>query len=264
MQQLSSSREKLIRQLHSPQGRKKNRYLLVEGMRGVGTMLQAGVEPEFVVISPQDLTQPGEEFVRNLSGRNLHLFEADRKRFRALSEAVVAQGIMAVAAESQLPSADSRWPSARLILLLDGVSDPGNVGTIIRTAAACRVDILALSPGCADILNPKVIRATAGTLFTQPVIRISTLETFFGQLQSNNVALAGSDARSQLPLDQLETASGSICLAFGSEADGLSGTVRGACDTFFRLRGAPEVESFNVAAAAAIATYDVAARMKLI
>jgi len=264
MDRLTASQEKLIRQLRSPHGRKRSRYLVIEGLRAVETMLRAGIAPEFVVVAPSELTQPGRDFAGTLANKNISLAECDSKRFKPLTDSVATQGIMAVAPESSLPTPPEAWADTRLILLLDSVSDPGNLGAIIRTAAGCNVDIVALSPGCADILNPKVIRSTAGTIFTQPILRATNLETFLGQLQSNSIALFGADAHATATLDELQLPERRLCIAFGSEADGLSARVRTDCSSLFRLRIANRVESFNVAASAAIAIHDVSQRLRLI
>lgn len=264
MKPMSAAQEKLIRQLHSRQGRKKSRFLLVEGLRSIKTMLEAKILPEFIAVSTADLTNPGREFLSELESRNARLFETDPRRFALISNSVESQGFIAITPESQLPDPSTRWPEARLIAYLDELSDPGNVGAIIRTAAACKADLVAVSPGSADILNPKVIRATAGAIFRLPVARIANLETFFAQLQSNNIVLIGSDARAEISVDELEIDANKLCLAYGSEATGLSRQVRENCARLFRIRSAPEVESFNVAAAAAITLHDIARRMELI
>ncbi len=264
MKRLSLAQEKLIRQLHSRQGRKKHRYLLVEGMRSIRTMLAAGVHPDLIVVSPQDLTQPGRRFVEELANGDAPVAECEVRRFHRLSESIETQGLMAIAPESQLPDATLKWAEARLSVYLDGVSDPGNVGAILRTAAACGASIVCLSSSCADILNPKVIRAAAGAIFIQPVQRFRKMETFLSQLQSNNIALIGSDAHSGDRIEDIVVQDRKVCVVFGSEADGLTSEVREQCAELFQIGSAPEVESFNVAAAAAIVLYDFSRRMKLI
>jgi TrmH family RNA methyltransferase len=150
-----------------------------------------------------------------------------------------------------------------MLLFLDGISDPGNLGTIVRTAAAFRVGALILSADSVDIANPKAIRASAGQIFKIAAKTESDTEAFFGWLKSKDVETYGGDAAAGLDLEDLNP-QGRICLILGSESGGMSERTRALCDRVFAIRTDPEVESLNLAAAAAISINRLARNLGLI
>ncbi len=142
-------------------------------------------------------------------------------------------------------------------------ADPGNVGTIIRTCAAFGVSLVALSPGCADIGNPKVLRATAGAIFALPVATDISAETLAAYLRSNEVELVGADGEGSVEIGDVGPKS-KLCIALGAEAVGLSREVQSICSSIVKIPIADGVESLNVASAAAIAIYQLTQTMKLL
>lgn len=195
--------------------------------------------------------------------KSVEVFTCGASRFKEFSETEHSQGILAIADRRALPDGEAFWSRARLIVYLDRLSDPGNLGTILRTAAAFNVDIVALSPGSADLTNPKVLRSSAGAVFLQPTICSLSSETLIAQLKSNNIALYGSDANAAQTLEQLKPAA-RVCVAIGSEATGLSSSIREACDVLYALRISSRVESLNAAVASAISISRLAERLKTV
>lgn len=139
-------------------------------------------------------------------------------------------------------------------LLLDGVQDPGNVGTILRTADAFEADGLFLLPGCADLYNPKTVRSTMGALFRRPVWRCDLpdlrplaeeagLPLIGAALREDTAALGDVDLRRAVVL-------------LGSEGRGLSEAALAACDGTVRIPMGERCESLNVAAAAAVLLWE--------
>ncbi len=146
--------------------------------------------------------------------------------------------------------------STDLIVLLDGVQDPGNVGTTIRAAHAFGAGV-ALSRGTADLYNPKTVRATMGSLFHAPVARELDATRFLDEAHAAGFASAaampvGGEAPAELPV-------GKLVLVVGSEGAGLSEEVVGAC--FFRITIPVLAPSLNAAVAASILLYEAHSRM---
>lgn len=224
-------------------------------------MLATGITPEYLICCPALLTAAGKEFLASQQGGIV--YECGARRFSAFSETEHSQGILAVADRGALPAGEPFWPRARFVLYLDGLADPGNLGTILRTAAAFNVDLAALSPGSADVYSPKVLRASAGAVFLQPTIRGLSLETLLGKLKSNQIELYGADADAPVSLEDL-TPIGKSCLAIGSEATGLSDSLRKACNHVFSIRTSGRIESLNAAVAAAIAMSRFATALKTV
>jgi TrmH family RNA methyltransferase len=148
----------------------------------------------------------------------------------------------------QLGVYESRWSAPRgpLCVALWGVGDPGNVGTILRSALAFGASSVALGPGCADPFGPKAVRASMGAIFQVPVSRVAAL----GELPGEHVALAGrrGDALSG-------PAVGELTILVGAERDGLPDEVVAACDRVVHIPIASE--SLNAAMAATIALYEI-------
>ena len=129
-----------------------------------------------------------------------------------------------------------------IVIALDGVQDPGNVGTIIRLAAAFDANGVALLPGCADAFGPKAIRSSAGAILTVPVVNCSIEE-----LLAQGWDVIAADARGE----SVNPPAKKAILAFGSEGSGLSPALANVARTI-AIPMSPQIESLNVASSAAI------------
>ena len=139
-------------------------------------------------------------------------------------------------------------------ILLDGIQDPGNAGTIIRTAVAFGIKSVILTEGCADVYNPKTVRASMGAIFKQRVA-VMTLRDVAGMKQSGVRLLGaalGDGCRSILDSDIKNAV-----IAIGSEGSGLSAEILALCDALITIPMAPECESLNAAVAAAIIMWEL-------
>ncbi len=148
----------------------------------------------------------------------------------------------------QLAVYTSRWspPNGPLCVALWGVGDPGNVGTILRSALAFGASSVALGPGCADPFGPKAVRASMGAIFQVPVARVGALE----ELPGEHVALVGHAGE---PL--AGAPAGELTIVVGAERDGLPPELVAACDRVAHIPIASE--SLNAAMAATIALYEL-------
>jgi TrmH family RNA methyltransferase len=149
-----------------------------------------------------------------------------------------------------------RWadPAGELLVYLHGVEDPGNVGTIIRSAHALAGATVVLGPGCADPFSPKSVRASMGSIFARPPARSP-----LAQLPGRRIAL---DAARGASLRELELGPGPAVLCLGAEREGLPQEVLEQADAVARIplrTGGPD--SLNVAMAATVALYEAAHRM---
>jgi RNA methyltransferase, TrmH family len=150
-----------------------------------------------------------------------------------------------------------RWaqPAGDLLVYLHGVEDPGNVGTIIRSAHALADATVVLGPGCADPWSPKAVRATMGSIFARPPARAR-----LDELPGRRLAL---DSGSGEPLDEVPLGAGPVVVCLGAERDGLPAEVLEAADAVARIPLGPGgPDSLNVAMAATVALYEVERRMR--
>ena len=144
----------------------------------------------------------------------------------------------------------------RRAVLLENVQDPGNVGTVIRTANALGMDAVVLTGACADLYSPKTVRATMGALFRQPVLTC-TQDELVQLLNANGLKLYGAaltDAAQDLRRVPLSPAA----VAIGSEGRGLSAQLLAQCDGQIIIPMQPGAESLNAAVAAAVVMWEIA------
>ena len=140
------------------------------------------------------------------------------------------------------------------IIVLDGIQDPGNLGTIIRSCIAFGFTNIILSDTSVDLYNPKVIRATEGMIFHINVLRRNLLD-FLPTLKGMNYKIVGTDVASGKDIRKLKKEN--IALVLGNEGNGISEDVKNLCDEFVNIKMSSNCESLNVGVAASILMYEV-------
>ena len=144
-------------------------------------------------------------------------------------------------------------------LLLDNIQDPGNLGTIIRSAIAFDIDQIIISPDTCDFYNDKVIRSTQGAIFSMPIIRLDLLEAI-KILKDQGIVIYGTDLFGQ-PLNEIPLNSKyAICL--GNEGNGVRNTVKDKCDYNILIEMNKKIESLNVGVAGSILMYQFYKQIK--
>jgi 23S rRNA (guanosine2251-2'-O)-methyltransferase len=143
------------------------------------------------------------------------------------------------------------------IVVLDKLKDPGNLGNIIRTAAAFGTGGIILRKDQAVGVTPTVEKAASGMIALVPIARVPNLARVFELLKNEGYWIYGTDAEEGKNIETVDL-TGKIAVALGAEATGLSRLLREKCDGFLRITMAPGVESLNVAAASAICLYEIA------
>jgi TrmH family RNA methyltransferase len=157
--------------------------------------------------------------------------------------------VLAIGEIPERSLADYSGVSPLTLLVLDAVQDPGNVGTIVRTAAALGATATVALPGTVDLWNAKVVRSGMGTHFFHPAFH-ATAEALASFLDATGAELWGADAKGELVGARPRPAR--LALAVGNEGGGLTAATRDRADALVALRIAPDVESLNVAVAAGI------------
>ena len=143
--------------------------------------------------------------------------------------------------------------TARRILALEGVQDPGNVGTLLRSAAAFGFDAVLLGPGCAAPFSPKVLRASMGAAGRLPLGVCADLPAALGALRGRGVACLAAALYKARPLDAVGTQfPGGVCVVIGSEGQGLSDAAIAACSAAVRIPMTDRVESLNAGVAGSV------------
>ncbi|HEY8470202.1 MAG TPA: RNA methyltransferase [Longimicrobiales bacterium] len=249
---LSRSEQKLLHGLKRRKIRAERGLFIAEGVRLVEALLDAGIDPRLVVVSPTlEDTERGRRLAARLADLPV-LRRVEDSVLRELADTESPQGVLAVAAIPRHELAGIRVEGAATALVLDGVQDPGNVGTLVRTADAFGVLFVAALPGTVDPWNAKAVRASAGAAFRIPIVQPGWDE-LLEWLHRNGFALYGADAGGRRIDDVAMPAR--VALAVGNEGAGLGAEARAAAEEMVAVPIRPEAESLNVAVAAAVLLY---------
>lgn len=171
----------------------------------------------------------------------------------ALSQVRTPQGIAAVC---RMPKPVLPQALTGRIVLLENVQDPGNVGTVLRTADAAGFTGVVLTHGCADPYSPKVLRATMGSIFRMPVCRNVATDEVLPVLLERGFATIGASLTGS-PYYEREALPQNLCLLIGNEGAGLLPQTQAQCTHLYRLPMRGGAESLNAAVAAAVLMYDI-------
>jgi len=181
--------------------------------------------------------------------------------FDAMAETVTPQGVLAIVKMPQY-SLDDMLANAGTLVLLENLRDPGNLGTIIRTAEAAGVSGVILSKESVDIYNPKVIRSTMGAVYRVPFLYVEDFMALLQELREKEVRLLAAHLQGKKTFDKADY-SGKVGILIGNEANGLSEEASVLANEKVLIPMAGNVESLNAAVAAALLMYEAFRKQKL-
>jgi TrmH family RNA methyltransferase len=193
-----------------------------------------------------------------LAGTAVPVRLVTEKAAAGLSETVTPQGLVAVCALRDVPAAAVVFSPPRLSVALAELADPGNAGTVLRTADACGAGAVVFGAGSTDPYGGKAVRASAGSVFHVDVVRGASLETVLPELQAAGVTVLAADGGGDAALDEVAAdgrLAGPVLWLFGNEARGVPADLAALADARVRIPMRGRAESLNLAAAAAICLY---------
>lgn len=242
----------LARDLQRRKARERQHRFVAEGVRTVEALLASGLPMDGLLVTGALREQArGRALVEAAEGRGIAVGDVSEAELASAADTDTPQGVLAVA---PIPERSLRAPEgpASRFLVLDALQDPGNVGTVIRTAAALGVTATVALPGTVDLWNAKVVRSTMGALFVHPALPMSW-EAFAEFAATHAVPVWAADTDG-VPLDQVTTASlpAHLALVVSNEGAGLSTQLSAAVTSRVAIRMAPGIESLNVAVATGI------------
>lgn len=243
----------LARDLKRRKARDKHRLFVAEGVRAVEELLRSSLEIKGVLVAPQLLETPrGQALVEAIDRRGVERVSVDAREFASAAETDSPQGVMALAEipNHSFSSLGASWSG--VILVLDAVQDPGNVGTILRTAAALGVRATIALPGTVDLWNAKVVRSGMGAHFKHLAFS-ATWDELDVMRRAHDTRVIAADADG-VPVTQVTHAE-RLALVVGNEGAGLSTDSRQRADQVVALSISPDIESLNVAVATGILLY---------
>ncbi|MEA4869868.1 MAG: RNA methyltransferase [Christensenella sp.] len=241
----ANERVKEARKLLQRKERKESGLHLIEGEKLVREAIFSGAHVVSCFLEEGYAFSPPESAIA---------YTVTRPVLESLCESQTPQGVVAVV-ETPLLVPPAVYPSG-LVVVLDGVQDPGNVGTILRSADAFGAAGVLLSPSCADPYSPKTLRAAMGSTYHLPVWQGALAPEIARLKQSGFVALCGDLHGSET----LPALASSVALVIGSEGSGVSAEVRALCEGF-RLTMRGRAESLNASVAAGVLLYVVSEAM---
>ena len=242
--------------------RRESGCLLAEGIRLVAEALDAGAGIDRIFVSPRlSVTERGRALHGRVSKRRVVLVETTDVVLDAIADAETSQGILALVRAPGSDRLPGEGTGPAFWVVGWGLQDPGNVGTLLRTADAAGADLFLTVPGTADVTSPKAVRASAGSVFRLPLARGVAPDDLLDAAHARGVRLFGTDPSQGSPYDEADY-QGSIGFVFGREGEGLPPAVRDRLDLTVTIPMRAGVESLNVAAAAAIVLFEAARRRR--
>lgn len=235
--------------------RERERRFLLEGPVALSDALGAGARVHDVFFSDE----PG-EIVAAAREAGARVHEVSEQILRAVSDATTPQGVVAVVELREFGLDDLDLTSG-LVLVLSQIRDPGNAGTLIRSAAASGCGGIVFSEGSVDPFGPKTLRAAAGSVFRTPLVSKVALDDATTHLQGNGFALVGADARSETSMYEMDMRR-PTAIVLGNESWGLADVDAEGLDVVAGIPMPGPVESLNVAVAGSLFLFE-AARQRL-
>lgn len=258
MEQITSvknSRVKDWANLKQKKYRDRTGMYLAEGIRLVEEALYANVPMEALLISGDLQSGKFDNIITRGTGNGVPMFEVTDPIIEHITDTKTPQGVIAVLKKTEGDAAAFvKNKENPLYLVLDAIQDPGNMGTMIRTADAVGATGILVGKTSVDVYNPKVVRATMGSLFHLPVFEVD-LAAFLPRLKEQGVSVVGTATDGDETVFQAHL-SGAVALVIGSEAHGLSEDIAGLVDKAVTLPMPGQAESLNAAIAASVMLYE--------
>ena len=252
----SISRHKYLKRLKKRRFRDKEKVFLVEGVRAVEEALASGWRVERVICCPPLLKGERARALVERAAREGILTQAGEKEFMEVAGTVTPQGVLALVRQKDFTLADiGSAPHPALLVVVDGVQDPGNLGTIIRTADAAGAGGVLILKGAADAFNPKTTRATMGSIFHIPVVQGLAPGEVVEFLAGLRVKIVAGVPEGGVGLWECDFR-GPCAVAVGSEASGLSADIMSGAAVTVTVPMPGRAESLNAAVSAAIILYE--------
>ena len=248
-------------QLRSRQDPGKSLFI-AESPKVIERALNAGYEPVSLLMERKHIDGQASGIIARCG--DIPVYTADRELLAALTGYELTRGVLCAMRRRPLPTVEELCTNARRVAVLESIVDPTNVGAIFRSAAALNVDAVLVTPTCCDPLYRRVVRVSMGTVFQVPWTRIGEDHTQWPQpgldrlrkLGFKTAAMALSDNSVSIE-DEALCGEEKLAIILGTEGDGLSAHTIADCDYTVRIPMSHEVDSLNVAAASAVAFWQL-------
>ena len=248
-------------QLRNKQDPEKGLFI-AESPKVIERALNAGYEPVSLLMEQKHITGDAADIIARCG--DIPVYTAERDVLAGLTGYELTRGVLCALRRRPLPNVEDLCTSARRIAILESIVDPTNVGAIFRSAAALNLDAVLVTPTCCDPLYRRAVRVSMGTVFRIPWTRIGNTHTDWPHpgmdrlkaLGFKTAAMALSDNSVSIDNPALGSEE-KLAIILGTEGDGLSLRTIADCDYTVRIPMAHQVDSLNVAAASAVAFWEL-------
>jgi TrmH family RNA methyltransferase len=252
---------KEVRSLRNRSAREKKGIYFIEGSKFVAEALKENTDILYIIMSDMFLAGQGKEELADIIEKSsIRCYGVPESLFGSISDTRTPQGILAVL-RLQRQALKEAVPGKGMLVVMDNVRDPGNMGTIIRTADAAGCAGVIVTEGCVDVFNPKVLRSTMGSIFHIPVYHCGSVEEALKKVKESGFLICSSHLEGATDIFDVDL-TGNVALVIGSEAGGVSESAVRNADLLVRIPMAGRAESLNVSVAAGIMMFEAVRQKK--
>ncbi len=238
---------------------------VAESPKVIQRALDTGYEPVSLLMERRHIPGQGRDIIARCG--DIPVYTADRELLAKLTGYALTPGVLCAMRRPRLPDVEALCAAARRVAVLEGIVDPTNVGAIFRSAAALNIDAVLVTPTCCDPLYRRAVRVSMGTVFQVPWTRIGVTPSEWPErgmarlrkLGFKTAAMALSDTAVSIEDSRL-MAEEKLAIVLGTEGDGLAASTIADCDYTVRIPMSHGVDSLNVAAASAVAFWQLRSR----
>lgn len=255
MKQITSNQNPFIKSLvqlqEKAKARKQTCTFLIEGKREIELALKGNYEIETILFLPELIS---EKQLNSLTIKQLNTIEISKEVYQKLAYRDTTEGILAIAKTKSLSLSDLKLPENPLILVLESIEKPGNIGAMLRTADAANIDAVILANPKSDLYNPNIIRSSVGCLFTNQIASATT-EEVIAFLKEKNINFYSATLQNSNEYHKVDYST-PTALVVGTEATGLTQLWRYESTQNIIIPMQGEIDSMNVSVAAAILLFE--------
>ena len=255
MKQITSTQNPFIKSLvqlqEKAKARKQSGTFLIEGMREIELAVKGKYELETILFVPEIVDT---QIISKFSNFQISLIEISKEVYQKLAYRDTTEGVLAVAKIKSLQLSDLKLPENPLILVMEAIEKPGNIGAILRTCDAAKVDAVIIANSKTDLCNPNIVRSSVGCLFTNQ-IATGTTEEVVDFLLKNKINFYSATLQNSTSY-HIQDYTTPTALVVGTETTGLSELWREKATQNIIIPMQGEIDSMNVSVAAAILIFE--------
>jgi TrmH family RNA methyltransferase len=254
-----NSKIRYVRSLSSKKGRDEKNAFIVEGVKFVNEAIYENAHIISLIFNENTLNKTNAREIYDFALKSeIEIVTCEENVFKTVADTISSQGVLAVI---EMKKNFSTINDFKFAIMCDRIQDPGNLGTIIRTADAFGPAAVILNKGCVDEYNPKVVRASAGAIFRVPFIHSDIDKEMISKLKESGYAIISTVVDSEYSFEDIDMYE-KICLVIGNEGQGVSQEISECSHMNITIKMSGRSESLNASIAAGISIYEI--RKKLL